>query len=297
MNGPWQIAGIGEILWDLFPTGPRFGGAPANFACHTAALVGTAHMVSAIGRDPLGDQALAALADRNVDTRHVVRTAGHPTGQVTVAIDGEGQPSYHFGRDEAWDHLEWSAELERFASRTDAVCFGTLGQRSRQSRGIIQRFLATTPRSALRVFDVNLRAAFYDESVIRQSLAEANVLKLNADELRVVARMFELDGSDEELLAKLADRFSLQTVALTRGSEGAILFGGGEMSRSAAGRVVVSDTVGAGDAFTAALTCGLLGGNSLASINRRACEIAAFVCSQPGGTPPIPAELRRTLAV
>lgn len=286
------IVGIGEILWDIFPDGPRFGGAPANFACHAASLGGRAWMVSAVGADDLGVQAMATLQRQQVATECVKHSNDYPTGTVQVEVDDSGQARYEFGRDEAWDHLEWSAEIAALAQRSDAVCFGTLGQRSESSRRMIQRFVAATPERALRVFDINLRPPFFDDEVIEQSLGLANVLKLNDDELPVLAATYGLTGSDADRMRELARRFDLRLVALTRGYRGAVLVQGAEISEFGGVDVTVRDTVGAGDAFTAALTLGLLWDNELEEINRHACQVAAFVCSQAGGTPILPAKFK-----
>jgi fructokinase len=291
MSGAFRIVGIGEILWDVFPDGARFGGAPANFACHAAALRQRAAIVSAVGQDTLGRQALAALGELHVDTDYVAQLAGRPTGTVTVEVDAAGKPTYRFGRDEAWDHLAWSPELAGLAESTDAVCFGTLGQRGADSRATIRRFVAATPTAAWRVCDINLRAAFYDDEIFRQSLALANAVKLNDEELPIVAAACGLPADAPDVLQRLAERFELRAVALTRGPHGAILIRGAQRSEQPAPAVDVRDTVGAGDAFTAALVRGLLRSNDLDVINLRACRIAAFVCSQSGATPELPPEL------
>ena len=291
MNGQKIIVGLGEILWDVFPDGPRFGGAPANFACHAAALGGTSAMVSAVGPDDLGMKALAALAEKNVDTKHVLRST-FPTGVVNVQLDAVGKASYEFAANTAWDHLEWSQELQGFAGQTTAVCFGTLGQRSELSRKTIQRFVSETPAEAFRIFDINLRPPFYTEEIILESLELANVLKLNDEELPLLAKLCGFSGSNSELMQQISQRFSLKLVALTCGNEGAILCQGDEVNQCPGVPTTVKDTVGAGDSFTAALALGLLKNQPLDVINRHACQVAAYVCSQPGGTPPIPNELK-----
>ena len=283
-----MIVGLGEILWDVFPDGPRFGGAPANFACHVAALGGNAEMVSAVGNDELGALAVAELHQRGVGTGTVFRHEDRATGIVTVSLDAAGHASYQFATDTAWDALPWSAELARLAERTSAVSFGTLGQRSERSRATIRRFVTATPSTALRVFDVNLRPPFVSDAVILESLALANVLKLNADELPALAALSASTGSDVEILQELADRFTLRAVALTRGADGAVLVRDGQVSDHPGIDTHVVDTVGAGDAYTAVLTLGLLEGRNLESINRGACQVAAFVCSQSGATPQLP---------
>lgn len=281
------IVGIGEILWDIFPDGPRFGGAPANFACSAAGLGShrvSVSMVSSVGNDDLGVQAFDSLGRRNVSTSYV--TAQYkPTGQVLVELDERGRAGYEFAADTAWDNLTWSVDLEDLARRTDACCYGTLGQRNDRSRTTIQSFVAATVPSALRIFDVNLRPPFVSDSVLLDSLQLANVLKLSDEELPVVAELCGVSGVDDHVMRQLAQRFELRTVALTRGPQGAVLLQGNQLSEHSGVETDVVDTVGAGDAFTAALAIGLLDGKNLDEINEAACSAAAFVCSQSGATP------------
>ena len=287
------VVGLGEILWDVFPDGAKFGGAPANVACHAAQLGADARMASAVGRDDLGDKALAALQEKGVSTECVLQT-DYPTGTVLVKLDAAGKASYEFAEGTAWDHLEWLPSLAMLAAQTEAVCFGTLGQRSELSRQTIRRFVQSTPETALRIFDINLRPPFYTEEILWASLRIANVLKLNDDELPILANHCELPGGDEvEQIQKLARKFDLHLVALTRGDRGAVLCRGDEVSEFAGKPVRVVDTVGAGDAFTAALITGLFRKGELDPINERACRIAAYVCTQPGATPQIPVHLTR----
>lgn len=291
------LVGLGEVLWDVFPEGARFGGAPANFACSAAKLAGVqveVHVVSAVGDDDLGVRARESLESQGVLVGHL-STLAQRTGQVDVTLDDDGHASYVFASDTAWDNLEWSTGLEEMSRRTSAVCFGTLGQRGELSRATIRRFVEHTPPSALRIFDINLRPPFFDDEVILASLALANVLKLNDDELPVVARLTGVSGSEAELLRQIADHWQLSAVALTRGATGAVLLRGSELNDSPGTETVVRDTVGAGDAFTATLALGLLRQMPLSEINRAACRVAAFVCSQPGATPPFPDELRAML--
>ena len=285
------VIGIGEILWDVFPDGPRFGGAPANFACSIAELARDridVYMAGGVGADDLGRRAIEALQLHGVDTS-CVAVVDRPTGQVLVELDAVGQASSEFAADAGWDNVAWSDGLQQLAARADAVSFSTLGQRSEISRQTIQRFVRATPAKCLRVLDINLRPPFWNEEIVMQSLRLANVLKLNDAELSVLAEMLGWSGSDHELLQQLVDRFSLQLAAVTRGAAGALLLReSGEQSDLPGQPTVVVDTVGAGDSFTAALVIGLLSGLPLATINAWGNRIAAFVSSQPGATPYIP---------
>lgn len=287
------IIGIGEVLWDVYPDTAHFGGAPANFACHAASLGAESWMVSSVGQDDLGDAAIAKLRERQVECARVSRDVQHGTGRVLVTLNATGQPSYEFAADTAWDHLPWSEDLLLLAARTDAVCFGTLGQRSPVSRETIRRFVAATPPSSLRVFDVNLRQRFYDAETIRASLELASAVKLNDEELPIVGELCGLrSATPREMLIELVQKYNLRLAALTRGPRGSLLLANGSESDCPSVPARIVDTVGAGDAFTATMVCGFLRGLPLEALHRHAGAVAAFVCTQKGATPALPQELR-----
>ncbi|MEZ6126215.1 MAG: carbohydrate kinase [Planctomycetaceae bacterium] len=288
-----HVVGLGEVLWDIFPDRSCFGGAPANFACSVAG-VGRgsvkAWMLSAVGTDDLGQRAIAELQQRHVDVS-CVQQLPQQTGQVLVQLDSVGQASYEFAANTAWDNLQWSDALAEFAPQVSAVCFGTLGQRSEVSRQTIRRFVRSTSPDCLRILDINLRSPFWDSAVIRDSLPLANILKLNSDELPVVASLLNLTGSDAAILNEIRQRCSLRLIALTRGANGSLLMdANGHTSDLPGQSTAVVDTVGAGDAFTAAITVGLLKHLPLSELHAQAAKLAAWVCTQPGATPEIPAE-------
>jgi fructokinase len=280
-----KVIGVGEILWDLLPSGKQLGGAPANFAYHAHALGAEARVVSRVGDDSLGREILDRLRALGLPTSGVGVDATAPTGTVSVKLAADGQPRFTIHENVAWDRLTADEASLAFAAQADAVCFGSLAQRSPTSRASIHQLVAATPASALRVFDINLRQYFYSREIIESSLALANALKLNETELPVLAAMFGLAGDARAHLAALAQRFELRAVALTRGANGSLLLADGAWSEHPGLRVKVVDAVGAGDAFTAAWTLGLLAGQPLDEINQRANELAAFVCTQPGATP------------
>jgi len=294
LEKPATIVGLGEVLWDVFPDGPRFGGAPANFACSAAELAGDCadvFMVGAIGADDLGRRAVLSLREHGVDPSYI-SVVEQPTGQVLVNFDAAGHPSYEIASDTAWDNVPTSDAVLQLATRSDAVCFGTLAQRCDTTRRTIHEFIRRAPTSCLRILDINLRPPFWSETVVIEALQLANVLKLNDAELAIVGEMLQWQGTEGGLLQQLMDQFSIELVALTRGAEGALLMTkSGDSSESPSHSIAVADTVGAGDAFTAALAIGLLNGLPLAAINAWANRVAAFVCSQPGATPKLPAEL------
>lgn len=286
MAGKHRIIGLGEILWDLLPGGKELGGAPANFAYHAQALGAGACVVSCVGRDQLGDEILALLDDVGLDRTSLAVDPERPTGTVSVSLDAKGVPTYVIHTDVAWDFMPWSEGLATLAAGAAAVCFGSLGQRSPVSRETIRAFLGSTSPSCLRVFDVNLRQSFYDRDVIHESCALSNIVKLNDEELPILAQMLGLSGeSTEDLLRELVNMYSLRLIALTRGSHGSILCAPDAISEHQGCPARVVDTVGAGDSFTAAIVVGVLNGEKLDRINDSANRLAAYVCSQKGAMP------------
>ncbi|MCA9175592.1 MAG: hypothetical protein KDB14_14000 [Planctomycetales bacterium] len=280
------VVGLGEILWDVFPDGARFGGAPANFIGNVAGVADESwecQMVGVVGDDDFGRQSLERLRELGVGAEYVVIDS-HPTGQVNVDVDERGVASYRFADDAAWDHFAFHEEWRPLAARIDAVCFGSLGQRSSESHAGVLEFLDAIPAQALRVFDINLRAPHYTSEVIDASLSRANALKLNEEELPVLQELYALEGDLHDQLHQLLLSFGLRWVALTRGANGSLVLSADEFSVLRGEPVEVVDTVGAGDAFTAALVCSLLSGESLSSAHRAAAALAAKICGQAGAT-------------
>jgi fructokinase len=289
------VVGLGEALWDVLPDADHFGGAPANVALHAAALGAESWLVSAVGQDARGDAALARLDAAGVRRDTVARLADHPTGVVRVTLDAAGHPVYDIATESAWDYLPWSVAVQQVAERADAIAFGSLAQRSPTSRATIRRAVAAARGASWRLFDVNLRQRYYDADVLTESLELANAVKLNEEELPIVARLCGLaETRPVEQLRALCERFDLRLAALTRGPCGSVLATPDRVCESPAASTVVADTVGAGDAFTATLLIGMLAGRALDEVSRRANAVAAYVCSQPGATPPIPETLRWT---
>lgn len=285
------VTGIGEVLWDELPAGKALGGAPANFAYHARALGAEAFIVSRVGQDAAGDEILSRLESIGLCTDYIARDPDHPTGAVSVSLDAGGKPTYAIRENAAWDHIGLSPRTLELAHRTEAVCFGTLAQRSEPSRSTIRAFLKATAAGALRIFDVNLRQDFYDREIIDFSLRLTTILKLNNEELPVLADLLAIKGDPLTVMEALARRYRLRAVALTKGARGSVLYAGDRFFTHHGYAVSVMDTVGAGDAFAAALALGFLQGMDPDAINDRANRLAAFICSQPSATPPIPEDL------
>ena len=276
------IVGIGEILWDMLPTGKALGGAPANFAYHAKRLGEDGWAVSAIGNDALGREIMEIVMEKGL--RNLISVTSRPTGTVQVSLDAKGVPSYTIMEDVAWDNIPFTPQMAALASRADAVCFGSLVQRG-NSRDSVLRFLRAMRPEALRVFDINLRQHYYSKEVIDESLQLSDILKINDEEIRIVAELFGLGGDDTAACRTLIERYGLKLVILTRGADGSEVITADEAIPQAVGQVEVVDTVGAGDSFTAAFVVAYLRGDSLADAQRLANETAAYVCSCKGAMP------------
>jgi fructokinase len=288
-----RVVGIGEVLWDLLLTGTQLGGAPANFAYHAHALGADAHVITRVGADYYGRKIFRRFHEMGLPETAVQTDETAPTGTAKVQLSGDGLAHFTIQENVAWDRIALAAEAVASADSADAICFGSLAQRSEPSRGTIQQLVTKAPANALRVYDINLRQQFYSRVLVEQSLQLANVLKLNDDELPTLAQMFALAGSTKDQIERLAQLFNLRVVALTRGANGSLLYREGRWSDCPSRPVKVVDTVGAGDSFTAAMVLGLLRKTDLDEINDIANEVARYVCSQAGATPPMPAEFAR----
>lgn len=292
LTEPRLILGLGELLWDALPSGERLGGAPANFAVMAGRLGNHAAILSRIGRDALGRRAVEELDPLPADTSFLQVDPAHPTGRVTVDLH-DGQPEYVIQRPAAWDFLELTDEWVQLAERAHAVCFGSLAQRGLDSRQTIQTIVAQTAANCVRIFDANLRAPYFSGEVLQESLELASVVKLNDAEVPQVLSLLGMAQDEEEGPAQLrfgAERLlaefpTLWMVAVTRGAKGSVLVTREEWNEHPGTPVQVADTIGAGDAFTAALTHYMLRGAGLSVLNEAGNRWGAWVASQAGAMP------------
>ena len=280
------IVGLGEVLWDLFPSGKQLGGTTANFAYHVNRLGNQGILASRVGDDLLGRELLERMQFLDLARDFIQIDPQYSSGTVHVDVDPNGQPEYTFTENVAWEFFEWTASWQQLAARADAVCFGTLAQRSDGSRDTINRFLRSLRADALRVFDVNLRQSCYSTDVLRESLRLAHIVKFNDEELSIVLHALGHDENDPICgLRILADVFDLRMSCLTWGENGSVIISDDVSATHSGFRVKVADTVGAGDAFTSAMVHHYLAGDTVATISESANRLAAWVASQVGATP------------
>lgn len=286
MNQRPLMVGLGEVLWDLLPSGRALGGAPTNFAYMTTVLGDQGIVASRVGNDDLGREACQLMRELGLSTSYLQFDPCHNTGTAEVLIDSTGQPSFTIKESVAWDFLQWTPAWEELSARADVVCFGSLAQRSPASAETIERFLRSTPKETLRIYDVNLRDPFCSKDVLCRSLAHAQIVKLNHEEFHYASSLLRIDGGDDEALAKrLLGRFDLQLVCITRGAHGSLLVSRETTVEHRGISVKVADTVGAGDAFAACLAHYYIQGKSLEEISEFANRFAAWVATQVGPTP------------
>ena len=280
------VVGMGEALWDVLPEGKKIGGAPANFAYHVSQFGLNSCVVSAVGNDALGNEIIENFTSKGLN--QLIEKVPYPTGTVQVEIDQAGIPQYEIKENVAWDNIPYTANLEVVASRTKAVCFGSLAQRNVVSRNTINRFLDAMPKNddTLVVFDVNLRQGFYNKEILCNSMTRCNILKINDEELVTVSRMFGYPGIDlQDKCWILLGKYNLKMLILTCGINGSYVFTPGTVSFQPTPRVEVADTVGAGDSFTAAFISSIIKGKSVAEAHSLAVQTSAFVCTKKGAMP------------
>ena len=280
-------------MWDMLPEGKKIGGAPANFAYHVSQFGLNSRVVSAVGEDELGAEILKNFQEKKLNC--MIETVPYPTGTVQVELDTNGVPCYDIREGVAWDNIPFTPALEGLARQTQAVCFGSLAQRSVVSRETINRFIDAMPESdtTLKIFDINLRQGFYTKDILCNSFRKCNVLKINDEELVTVSRMFGYPGIDlQDKCWILLAKYNLKMLILTCGVNGSYVFTPGSISFVETPKVEVADTVGAGDSFTAAFVASILKGKPVGEAHKLAVEVSAYVCTQNGAMPILPDSLK-----
>ena len=301
MSNRGLVVGIGELLWDCFKDEKRIGGAPANFAYHAAQFGYSGIVISAIGRDDDGEALICELESHKLNY-HLERLE-LPTGTVIIDDSVANQPKYTINTDVAWSAIPYTEELADIASECRAVCYGTLAQYGGETKQTIRLFLTSVPRGCYKIYDINLREnsgqPLYDTETIDSSITLCNVLKVNIDELIYLSKLFDLSGADviegvEVLASSLMAKYdNIEILIVTMDVRGSWMFSKADSSYQETPKVIVRDTVGAGDSFCGSAVACLMNGKTLKEAHRIAVKVAAYVCTQPEGMPVIPEHIKR----
>lgn len=287
------IVGIGELLLDVLPEGMELGGAPANFVYHTSQFGFNSYVISAIGKDSLGESLHKKIREKGLN--EYIETVPFDTGTVQIELDEKGIPYYHIKENVAWDNIQFSSKLKELAKNTSVVCFGSLAQRNIISRETINHFLDTMPndKNTYKIFDVNLRQSFYTKEILNQSMEKCNVLKINDEELIAICKLFGYSDIDlENECWNIINKYNLKILILTCGSKGSYVFTPDHhYSYIKAPKVNVIDTVGAGDSFTATFISALLQGKNTVEAHQLAVKVSAYVCTQKGAMIQLPKDI------
>ncbi|MEG1723979.1 MAG: PfkB family carbohydrate kinase [Anaerovoracaceae bacterium] len=283
------VIGIGELLWDMLPQGKQLGGAPCNYVYHSLKLGCEAHIISSVGNDTLGLEAVRLVKDLGLDTSTIQITNKNGTGVVEVSLGDMGNVNYKIKENVAWDNIKWDSSMKEFAASADAICFGSLAQRNSVTQNTIFKFIEHSKISCLKIFDINLRQQYYSKDIIIQSLKKTDVLKLNETELQILANMLNYDMNSA--LDDLLNEYNIRLIAYTKGSYGSIIKTKNYISEMKAPKIMVEDTIGAGDSFTATLITGMLMNIDINIVHNTASKLSAYVCTQKGATPQVPEQL------
>lgn len=276
------IIGIGELLWDMLPTGKRAGGAPINFVYNATQLGAEGYAISAVGKDALGEEILKELQKSGI--KGIIDRNAYPTGVVEVSLKN-GIPSYTIVEGTAWDHINILPEAIEIMKKADAVCFGTLALRHEHSKQTIKKLLHYAPQTAFKLFDINLRGTYYSADLIDELLRLSNIFKINDDEIKIVCKLFNLGTDDETTCRILVEKYNLKYLIFTAGDKFSIVYSQNEKSYLKTPVINVCDTVGAGDSFSAAFVWSLLQGESLTHAHQNAVKTSAFICTRAGAWP------------
>jgi fructokinase len=279
-----KIAAFGEILFDVYANSKNLGGAPLNFIYHVNKLTGSGKIISRVGKDGLGDEALSFLTSKGVLTNAIQIDDVHETGIAKVTLDEKGVPNFIIEENRAYDFIKIDEEKAvDILKDIDCLYFGTLAQRNDVSRNSLH----TLFNKPIKYFcDINIRQNYYTKGILSESLKQSDVVKLNLDELKIANKLFLSDQFEVNATSKkLMNKFKIEMLVVTKGTEGSSLFRGEETDNNKPEQGSVVDTVGAGDAFASILCLGYLNNWELGKINKLANEFAGQICMINGALP------------
>jgi fructokinase len=294
-----NVLAVGEVVWDIIRGQEYIGGAPFNLAAHLARLGGKAHILTRVGTDPRGRRAVREMRRLGVESTLVQTDPEHPTGWARVTVGVNGASTFTLPKDPAYLHIEMNDPTLRYvlAARLDVISFGTLQQRGKVTRRTLRELLQRV-RVREVFYDVNVRMGYYPEEVLRQSLQLSTIVKFNEDEVSMVSRrLYGRKLAEKKLVRKLTQEFPLRVLCVTKGARGCSVHAFGESRSFGSESVQVADTVGAGDAFSAAFLRHYCRVRDPFEAARRGNLLGAYVASRPGAVPEYDDRIRHALEI
>ena len=278
-----SVVCFGEILWDNLPDGKRPGGAPMNVAYHLHKLGLQSHLISSIGNDQAGKDLLDFLNGIGVKTNWVQINDHQETSQVLAAINEDNEVNYEIVAPVAWDFIRWEGEMEQLIKTSDAFVFGSLGSRNEVSRSTLLKMLT---HARYKIFDVNLRAPHYSPEFVGDLLRQADLVKINSAELRIICEWADISYSRElDCIEAIFSKFGMKEILITKGPHGATYYNRSLTYEYPAYSISVADTIGSGDSFLAAFLAMKLAGEPLEVTLDYAVAMGAFITAQSGACP------------
>lgn len=288
---------FGEILWDIIDSEPCIGGAPFNLAAHLVKMGLKSTLISSVGKDALGRKALNEVEKRSIDSTFIRIHPHLPTGIVEVSLDERGHPTYLIKENVAWDNIVLDQDLADYSAKNkwELFCFGTLAQRTKENREVLSQIISQVhPHQVF--YDVNLRQNYYEKEWIEKSLCQCSIVKLNNREALVLSKLlFNQKLKQKEFIEALVQKYNLSIVCITNGKDGSSIYHDSRLEKIPGINGPVTDTVGAGDSFSAGFLFSYLCGSSIYEAAELAEMVGNFVVSQSGAVPKYPKWLEKEI--
>ena len=292
-----NILSFGEILWDIIDSKPYIGGAPFNLAAHLAKMGVNSTLISSVGKDALGRKALKEAGKRDIDSSFITVHSNLPTGIVEVNLDEKGHPAYLIKENVAWDNIILDQGLIDNLTKIkwEIFCFGTLAQRSKENRKMLSQIISQIKPNRI-FYDVNLRQNYYEKDWIEKSLLQSTITKLNDQEALALSKiLFNQKLKQKDFIETLAQEYNLSIICITYGKNGSVIYHDRQLEKVPGINGPVTDTVGAGDSYSAGFLFSYLCGNSVYKAAEFAEIVGNFVVSQSGAVPKYPEWLKKEI--
>lgn len=283
-----KIVCFGEVLWDVFPTHKKIGGAPLNVALRLQSFGNDVFMISQVGNDKIGKDLVNYVNDNGVVTEFIAKDNNFETGKVNVSLDKNGSASYEIKYPSAWDKIRITESMKNTVKSSDAFIFGSLVARDEVSKSTLMQLLEV---ATYKIFDLNLRPPHYKKDLLIELMDKADFIKFNDEELFIVSDFLNSPFHGlEQNIRYIAEKTKTKSICVTKGKFGAVLLYNNAFYYNSGYQITVKDTVGAGDSFLASLTDQLLCNVEPQNAINFACAVGALVAQSEGANPKISAE-------